>query len=464
MNLKGTECIAAIATPPGQGAIAIIRVSGSDAIAVAEAIFRGKTLLSRVAGYSVHHGKLVNLQGDVLDEGLATVFRGPHSYTGEDVVEFSCHGGIVGVRAVLEAILDAGARQAEPGEFTKRAFLNGKMDLSQAEAVADMIAAGSRRAQRVSLQQLEGKLGATVNELRNDLLNLCALLEVGLDFFEEGIELITERQIGETINHVKRRVDGLIESFSVGRIYRDGVSVALAGKPNAGKSSLFNALLQEERAIVEPHPGTTRDTIEESLSIGGIVYRLTDTAGLREAAMGAEAEGVKRARSTVESADIVVLVIDAGHSVEATALAEVAGKLSSDQKLIIAYTKVDLISSQSERANLTEDRRLGEMRVLTSARTGEGLQGLKDLLQRSIAAKHIDSSGELYVTNERHFRALARARDSLLSAMESLKSGKTSEFIAFDVRGAAQALSEITGQITTEDILDSIFSRFCVGK
>jgi tRNA modification GTPase len=463
MNRRGTESIAAIATPPGPGAIAIIRVSGSDAIALAEAIFQGKTPLSRVRGYSVHYGNVVNLQGEVLDEGLATVFRGPQSYTGEDVVEFSCHGGTVCARAILEAILDAGARQAEPGEFTKRAFLNGKMDLSQAEAVADLVVAGSRRAQRASVQQLQGKLGATVNELREDLLNLCALLEVGLDFFEEGIELVPEGKIIETIGHVRGRVNALIDSFSVGRIYREGVSVVLAGKPNAGKSSLFNALLQEERAIVEPHPGTTRDTIEEALSIGGMVFRVTDTAGLREAETSAEAEGVRRARSSVEGADIVVLVIDALHPAEAAAVAEAAGKLSPDQKLIIAYNKTDLIS-QSEKANLTKDHGVDEMRVFTSARTGEGIHDLKDLLQYAISTKHIESSGELYVTNERHFRALSKARDSLVSAMESLESGKTSEFVAFDVRMSVQALSEITGQITTEDILNSIFSRFCVGK
>jgi tRNA modification GTPase len=464
MNPKGTDCIAAIATPPGQGAIAIIRVSGGNALAVAQEVFHGKRPLTEVPGYSVLYGKMANLQGEVLDEGLATVFRGPHSYTGEDAVELSCHGGTITARTVLEAVLEAGARQADAGEFTKRAFLNGKMDLSQAEAVADLIAAGSRRAQRASVQQLEGKLGATVNEVREELLELCALLEIDLDFSEEGVELITAGQIEEKLSRVGQRLANLLKSFSVGRIYRDGVSVVLAGKPNAGKSSLFNALLQEERAIVTAQPGTTRDTLEESLSIGGVVFRVTDTAGLREAETSVEAEGVRRARSTVESADIVVLVIDAVCAPDGNATRGMAERLSIGQKLIVACNKADLIDNSSRRAELSLFYKLGEMGVFTSARTGEGVHELKEILERAVFSGHIDSAGELYVTNERHFQALARASKYLLGARESLKAGKTNEFIAFDVRVAVQALSEITGQITTEDILNSIFSRFCVGK
>ena len=464
MSSKGTDCIAAIATPAGQGAIAVIRISGSAALAVAESLFRGKTPLAQAPGYSVHHGRIVNARGELLDEGLATVFREPQSYTGENIVEISCHGGTVIARSILEAALEAGARQAEPGEFTKRAFLNGKMDLSQAEAVADLVAAGSRKAQRASLGQLEGKLGAAINELREELLSLCALLEVELEFSEEGIALIAGQEMTDRIRRVDERVGVLIGSFGVGRIFREGVSVVLAGKPNAGKSSLFNALLQEERAIVTAHPGTTRDTIEESLSISGVMFRVTDTAGLREAESGPEAEGVKRARATLGSADIVLLVIDAAEDPDVRGAKEFAERLSADQKLVVAYNKSDLLKSPSRRAELLSLYDFGSLTTFTSARSGEGIHGLRKLFVHAMSTGYAESPGDLYVTNERHYRALLKAQEGLRSGQESIHAGRTSEFIAFDIKEAVLALSEITGQITTDDILNSIFSRFCIGK
>lgn len=462
MNPITTDCIAAIATPPGQGAIAVIRMSGGNALEIAHKVFRGRAPLTEVPGYSVQYGMIVNSRGEILDAGLATVFREPHSYTGENSVELSCHGGSVIVRSVLEALIDGGARQAEPGEFTKRAFLNGKMDLSQAEAVADLVGAGSRRAQRASIRQLEGKLGSAVNELREQLIDLCALLELDLDFSEEGIEVITGNQVVERIAGVENRLSMLVDSFSVGRVYREGVGVVLAGKPNVGKSSLFNALLQEERAIVAAHPGTTRDTIEESLEIAGVLFRVTDTAGLREAETVVEAEGVKRARSTVGDADIILLVIDAGDEPDPIAARQIADGLSQGQRIVVAYNKADLVADAPRRSKLTAE--YGLTGTFTSATDGEGIHELKDLLAKVILVGEVDNEGDLYVTNERHYRALVKARQNLSQAKESCLALKANEFVAFDVREAAQALSEITGEITTDEVLNSIFSKFCIGK
>ncbi len=343
MKHRADDTIAAIATPLGQGAISVVRVSGPEAVAIADRLFCGKNRLVSVPGFTVHHGFILNAGGRRVDEVLATVFRRPHSYTGEDAVEFSCHGGIYVTHCVLEAVLDRGARMADPGEFTKRAFLNGRIDLSQAEAVADLITARSSRAHRSSMEQLEGKLRAQVVELRSRLMDLCSLLEIEIDFSEEGIALISREDVATRVHRIRNLLDLMISSFESGRVYREGVCVAIVGKPNAGKSSLFNSLLQEDRAIVTPIPGTTRDSLEESLLIEGLLFRLLDTAGLRQAADIVESEGVARSRSVMKGADVVVLVVDSTESLDRTdAMGSLEG-LESQQGLIIAFNKIDLL-------------------------------------------------------------------------------------------------------------------------
>ena len=465
MNHPVNDTIAAIATPIGTGAISVIRISGPEAMAIGDRVFRGSGLLSEAPGYSVRHGHIVKENGETVDEVLATVFRSPHSYTGEDAVELSCHGGLLVTHSVLEAVFAAGARQAEPGEFTRRAFLEGKIDLSQAEAVADLIAAQSRKAHQLSLEQLEGTLSGRIQGLRNDLLSLCALLEINLDFAEEGIDLIVPEEISRRIEQTCRVIGELAESFEIGKIYREGVSVVLAGRPNAGKSSLFNALLKEDRAIVTPVAGTTRDSLEESITVDGILFRLTDTAGLRASEDIVEIEGVNRSKAIVRRADIIIEVIDSSNVDERDEVLEKYVSLHPDQKAIRAFNKVDLgadtKATRGERLPLTDPHH-AEIRL--SAKTGEGLSELRKCLV-ALSSQDIERGGEtLRITNRRHRDALVKAQGSLLTALESLTSGAPNEFIAFDVREATAALAEITGEVTTEEILNSVFKSFCIGK
>ena len=464
MNLLVNDTIAAIATPIGTGAISVIRISGPDARAVGDRIFRGSVFLSDVPGYSVHHGRIVETGGESIDEVLATVFRSPHSYTGEDSVEFSCHGGMLVTHRVLDAVIGAGARQAEPGEFTKRAFLEGRIDLSQAEAVADLIAAQSGRALRMSMEQLEGRLSGRVRSLRSDLLSLCALLEIDLDFSEEGIDVISGEEIAGKISAADKAIEELADSFELGKIYREGVSVVLAGRPNAGKSSLFNALLKQERAIVTPVPGTTRDSLEESIAVDGILFRMTDTAGLRASEDIVEIEGVNRSKAILQRADIIVEVIDSANEDERDAMLDRYVAFHPDQGMIVAYNKIDIRGARERHPHVQTKNAGFPLEIYLSAKTGEGLQELRKSLV-SLATKHGTSQeGSLRVTNRRHWDALMNARKSLASAMGSLTAKVSNEFIAFDVREATSALAEITGEVTTEEILNSIFKTFCIGK
>ena len=464
MNPTGPPTIAAIATPAGEGAIAVIRLSGDSALDIADRLFRGSRKLGESAGNTVHYGKIVDARGETVDEVLATVFREPHSFTGEDVVEFSCHGGMLVTQAVLEAILGSGAQQAGPGEFSRRAFLNGKMDLSQAEAVADLIAARSERARATSVRQLEGKLGDKVRELRTALTNLCALLELELDFSEDGLDLTPRAEIERVILGVCTTLDLMIESYVMGRVLREGVSVVLVGRPNAGKSSLFNMLLKERRAIVTPVPGTTRDTIEEAIAIDGVLFRVTDTAGLRNALDQAEEEGVRRTIQEARSADIVVLVEDLSGTVETGEIDQALKSLLGNQHLVVALNKSDLLQRPFKSYQYASLSSRGARVIRTSARTGDGLDELRRALVDSVVAGKIDPGQELVLTNQRHRDAMRKAKGDLEAALTTLRSGKSNEFVALDVRGSVNSLGEITGELTSEDILNRVFSTFCIGK
>ncbi len=461
LKLKDGDTIAAIATPIGEGGISVIRISGPDAFAVADKCFVGKNTLAGSPSHTAHFGRIVDSKGEFVDEVVGVTFRKPSSYTCEDVVEISCHGGYLVTQKILGLVVSEGARAAEPGEFTKRAFLNGRMDLSQAEAVGDLIHSQSDAAYRSSLRQLSGELSREVKGVRDELMNLASLLELELDFSEEDVEFANRKKLDDRIVGAVDVVDRLLASYSVGRVYKVGVRVTIAGKPNAGKSSLLNTLLGEGRAIVSETPGTTRDTISESIVIDGVLYRLTDTAGLRETADEIEREGVERAQKEAEKADIVLLLMDYeehyynGTQPAYARLEAACGK--SGIKLVKVWNKIDLYPAEAPR--IQED---GDVFYI-SALTGEGIDFLKNGLSK-LALGHEVGESSVVVTNSRHRDALARARKSLGLALETLRGGKSGEFVALDLRAGLDALGEITGEITTEDVLNNIFSKFCIGK
>jgi len=461
LKLKDNDTIVAIATPIGEGGISVIRISGTEAFPISDKIFLGKTKLSDVQSHTAHFGKVVDYNGSYIDEAVAVVFKKPNSYTCEDVVEINCHGGYMVTQKVLQRVISAGARMAEPGEFTKRAFLNGRLDLTQAEAVGDLIHSQSEAAYKSSLRQLSGELSRQIKSVRDELLNLASLLELELDFSEEDVEFANRKVLSERLGGAIKVVDDLLKSFSVGKVYSEGVRVTIAGKPNAGKSSLLNALLQEDRAIVSEIPGTTRDTVTETISIGGILFRLTDTAGLRETTDAIEREGVNRAQKEAEHSDIVILVIDyCEHNYNGSEplydkIADVCN--NNGIKLLRAWNKIDLHKSEAPRKPDHDNV------FYVSALHGDGIDSLKKGLLKVAIGSQVNESS-VVITNTRHRDTLHRARKSLQLASDTLKSGKSGEFVAMDLRAGLNSLGEITGEITNEDILNNIFSKFCIGK
>ena len=454
------DTIVALATPAGEGAIAVIRLSGPQAIPIAEKHFRGRKLLSSQSSHTVQFGKIIGGSNEVLDEVVCTVFRAPHSYTGEDVIEISCHGGLLVTRQILDALTRSGARLAQPGEFTKRAFLNGKMDLSQAEAVADLIQAQSGKAHKSSIDQLSGKLSKEIRKLRDELAESLRMLELELDFVEEDIQFVDRASIHERIQTVIKRAEELILTYNVGKVYREGVKVAIIGEPNVGKSSLLNALLNQDRAIVTHIPGTTRDFIEESIIIEGILFRLIDTAGLRNTDDPVEKEGVKRTEEIGESSDIILIVCDAGKGTPHFEESKILEVLNSPAKKILVINKIDINSNVKVQNGFPFS-----FIVKTSALNGEGIEELKQSLV-SIVFQNQGSIPEssVVVTNQRHIESLRNAKEALERADATLQNGASNEFVAVDLRAALDYLGEIVGAVTTEEILNGIFSKFCIGK
>jgi tRNA modification GTPase len=440
------DTIAAISTPPGEGAIAVIRVSGSLAPMIAQRLFARKYRSDCFVERKLHFGCFRDEEGQ-LDEGMAVVFRAPRSYTGEDMAEFHCHGGALVAARLLETILGAGARAAEPGEFTRRAFLNGKMDLTQAEAVMDVIRASTSIALRSAEEQLAGRLGREIEQIRSLLLEIVAHLEAHIDFPEEGIDPHTGEQLVAEIRQVRSRIERLLATAEDGRILREGVRLVLCGAPNAGKSSLLNRLLGFERAIVSATPGTTRDTIEELASLRGIPFRITDTAGLREGADAVEREGVERTRRAMESADVIVRVIDVTQSPDSQPAGEE----------IIAANKIDLI-----------DKRGADLRprnsIAISCLTGEGIDLLVNAVVARARGNHSAEAPMFAAINARHQACLQRARLRLQEAEEELSSQADPELVAVPLREALDAAGEVVGSADIEEILGEIFSKFCIGK
>lgn len=450
MITGSSDTIAAIATASGVGAIGIVRVSGPHAIAITEIGFRGRSPLSGAPGYTLHHGTIHSPDGEEVDEVLVSLFRAPHSYTGEDSVEVSCHGGIVQTQRVLSTILRLGARPALPGEFTRRAFMNGRIDLSQAEAVAALISSRSRASARASLGLLEGRFSSSISSLREELVRIAGLLELEMDFSEEGIDLVTNTEIERRLTGVRSVVDRLGRSYHSGRMIREGVSVVLAGRPNAGKSSLFNALLMADRAIVTAAPGTTRDTIEEEIEIEGVLFRLTDTAGVRESRDEAEAEGIRRGAAARESADVLLLVHDLTEEDHSLAVGGEPGA----RAVIHVWNKVDLSRPVA----------VMEGELLVSARTGEGLDDLRHSLRRLVeSSEQSIQDGEVVIV-ARHAACLARAEESLARALNLLEDQGGRELVAIELREGIRHLEEIVGIVTTDEVLDRVFADFCIGK
>ena len=459
------DIIAAIVTPIGEGGISVVRVCGRGAVEFASQRFRGKSSLTLAASHTAHFGLFTDRNGDIIDEVVSTVFRAPHSYTAEDTVEFSCHGGMYISRRILGTLVESGARPAEPGEFTRRAFLNGRMDLSQAEAVADLISSRSERSHRVSVAQLRGKLSGKIAELREKLLNLCSLLELELDFSEEGIELTDKSNINSSLTSVIRDIAGLIDSYNQGRLYREGVRVALIGRPNVGKSSILNSLLSDDRAIVTDVPGTTRDTIQESLTIDGLLFSVIDTAGLRKSEDKVELEGMLRTKREADHADIVAFISEPDDELiqeDLQSLISLRNGASSQRACIVVVNKIDLKPDW----RVTTSNGEGDFpTVYTSAKTGLGFERLKScILELSCQGNGSSTDSSPMITNERHAQSLTKARECLLRAQEDSVEGKSNEFIAINLRLAMENLGEVVGVVTTDEVLDNIFARFCIGK
>ena len=456
-----TETIVARATPSGEGAIGVIRLSGSDAISIADRYFHGKKLEDQ-AGHTLHYGEWKTVEGEALDEVVAALFKGPHSYTKEDVVEISCHGSPFILRRILEMCIEAGARLAEPGEFTLRAYLNGRMDLSQAEAVADLISSSSAAAHHMAMHQLKGGVSREIGELREKLIEFASLIELELDFAEEDVEFADREKFLELVRRIREKVVRLMESFSLGNAIKEGIRTVIAGRPNAGKSTLLNALLEEDRAIVSDIPGTTRDTIEEMLTIRGVQFRIIDTAGIREAHDQIEAIGVERTMQALQQSALIVYVFDIT-TVSPEELAEDIRKLDAGKiPLLLAANKMDLNPHEKAQRFAVSD--LAEEQIIpVSAKNNMNVGFIKDKMY-DLAVAHQLEKGETLVSNARHYGALLRTRESLDAVLKGMEDGVTNDWIAMDIRQALHYLGEITGAISTEDLLDNIFSNFCIGK
>ncbi len=467
MNIQSDTTIAAPATGIG-GAIGIIRVSGPGTFAIVDSLFvpaAGKNILS-AGGYTVHFGSLRKGE-DFVDEVLVTLFRSPASYTGEDSAEISHHASPFIQRRIMELLIDLGAKPAMPGEFTQRAFLHGRIDLSQAEAVADLIAADSEAAHRLAATQLRGGFSEGIEKLRKELITFTSLIELELDFSEEDVQFADRFAMTETVIKIKEMVDRLVSSFRLGNAIRKGIPVVIAGRPNVGKSSLLNVLLEEERAIVSDIPGTTRDTVEEVLHVEGLLFRFIDTAGLRQGGDEIEELGMERTRNKLKAADIVLAVAEATES--ATEISSFAGSVmemtvSPEARIILIVNKSDLITRSAALSLKKELKGLCPFpAVFVSARDSVGIDDLKKQLTSSIGTGRLDNP-QYIVTNARHYDALRNVSESLQRVLDGFRDGIPTVLIATDVRQAIYYLGLITGKISPEDILGEIFSRFCIGK
>lgn len=452
------DTIVALATAPGVSAIGVIRVSGSKAIEIVNRLFPSKDLAQQPS-HTIHVGFLKK-NDQRLDEVVISLFKGPHSFTGEDVVEISCHGSPFVQQQVIDACVEEGARLAKPGEFTQRAFLNGKMDLTQAEAVADLIASNTAASRNTALHAMRGGFSKILQDLRERMIKFSALIELELDFSQEDVEFADRKQFYELIEEANRVTNGLVDSFRLGNVIRQGVRVAIIGKPNAGKSTLLNALLNENRAIVSEIAGTTRDTIEEMLNIDGILFRLIDTAGIREHTSDViERIGVERSLEKIREADIIVYLFD----VNEMSPAELSGVINEFEKDNRRYLLVGNKSDLVDEAGVREKFEVQGNIIFISAKTELHLEVLKERLVDQVLEGRVQTDDTI-ITNARHYHALKEVQSSLRDIREGLDNHLPGDLLALDIRRCLHFLGDITGEVTTEDQLDYIFSKFCIGK
>lgn len=453
-NFIKEDTIIALATPQGVSALAIIRLSGKDCIELTQKIFRGKDLTQQPS-HTLHFGTLMD-QDKPIDEVLVSIFKEGNSFTKENSVEISCHGSMVIVKAIIKLFLRQGVRLAEPGEFTKRAFFNGRFDLAQAEAVADLIHAETDNARQAALNQMRGGFSKEIQHLRDELIHFASLIELELDFGEEDVEFAKRDDLRKLIIRIQSYLQSLIESFDQGNVIKNGVPIVIAGKPNAGKSTLLNALLNEEKAIVSEIAGTTRDVIEDEVTLGGIRFRFMDTAGLRETADVVEAIGVKRTHETMKKASLILYLFD----LSSTTLADMSEEEQNIQSVGVPYLK---IGNKIDKADESLLKELSPDFILISAGSKTNISLLKEKLLSRFQVTEI-KQGDVVVTNLRHYQNLVQTNQSLNKVLQGMDEGATGDFIAMDIRQSLHYLGEITGTITSDDLLANIFSKFCIGK
>ncbi len=452
--MLNNDTIIALSTPNGNGAIGVIRLSGPNAITLTNSVFAGKDLTQQ-ATHTLHFG-LIKDNKTIIDEVVASLFVAPKSYTKENVVEISCHGSPYIIQQILNLLISKGARAAKPGEFTLRAFLNGGLDLSQAEAVADLIAANSKAAHDVAMQQMRGGFANELKDLRTQLIHFASMIELELDFAEEDVEFANRAELRALVFKLMLHILRLITSFELGNVIKNGVPVVIAGKPNVGKSTLLNALLNEERAIVSAIAGTTRDTIEDELNIGGVIFRFIDTAGIRETADLIEAKGIERTLEKMKQAKLIIYMADAAQS-ETEIAQQIVGLQKAEIPFLILLNKADLLSVQ-------EREKFAKLDVIfVSAKEKQGIEELKNTLLTQVNLQNLNTS-ETLITNIRHVAALKQTETTLQKVLNGIDNPITSDFLALDIKQALHYLGEITGQVTTDDLLENIFTKFCIGK
>lgn len=447
------DTIAAVATPPGEGGVAIIRISGPEAIDVAQKIFSGN--IQRYKTHTAHFGRICDLAGNFIDEVLLLLLRNPKSYTGEDTVEIQCHGGSIVTRKVLDAVIQAGARAAQPGEFTFKAFMNGKIDLAQAEAVQSLICAKNDLALNAAEHQLQGKLSEKILSFQRSLLDIAAILEAWVDFPEEGLEFASMEEVCTQIVEVMGEIEKLKETFHEGRKIHEGVSLCLVGCPNVGKSSLMNLLLGKERAIVTDIAGTTRDILEDDLLLNGLHFRLIDTAGIRETSEVIEREGIKRTEQALENADLILLVLDASRDL--TEQDQILLAKVPVERTLLVWNKIDIVERDLKFIE-------GFAQVSISAKQGLGIEKLKESIDQILWNRGVPSKEEVVITQSRHKESLVRCVESLRAVLDGLWNDASPELITDDIKQALKELGKIIGLDLTEDVLSAIFSKFCIGK
>ncbi|MBR5029677.1 MAG: tRNA uridine-5-carboxymethylaminomethyl(34) synthesis GTPase MnmE [Muribaculaceae bacterium] len=457
------DTICAVSTPHGMGGIAVIRVSGDDALDIVQKRWQGKPL-AEMATHSAHLGHILDSQGEILDEAVLTVFRAPNSFTGEDVVELSCHGSMWIQQQAVATLIDAGCRAATGGEFTQRAFANGKMDLSQAEAIADLIASQSRASHHVAMNQMRGAFSRQLSTLRSQLLQFVSLIELELDFSEEDVTFADRSRLTTLATDIKTVIDSLAQSYQAGNAIKNGLPVAIVGPTNAGKSTLLNTLLGDDRALVSDIKGTTRDVIEDTIVIGGTLLRFIDTAGIREATDVIESMGIERSFKKIDEARIVLWVVDATAPI--AELEEFHSQIHDhchDKAVIAVVNKIDATSNQ---AAIEKIKALDStIRIIEiSAREGTGVELLKQEIITAAALPQVNDENAVIVTNSRHYHALVRAGEAINRTLQGLDSGLSGDLVSQDIRECMHYLGEITGEISTDDILGEIFSHFCIGK